>query len=281
MQSKHQSEIASLNEELSQVQKMNQSLQTNNRSLVQSNDDLRNNSGLRSRKEQAELQQRITDLVSENEQILKFVNMSNINAVQKANNMRLKAEMDKRKAERDAAATILSNEVEKKTAIKNAKAYAERARKNQYVAYGLVISMLLIASAIHTGFWGDLFLFFAQPLGVLWGIWWECIETAPEDSVILQGVFLIGIPAAVIGGIFLIDVLFVKIYGRKNLLTIVFCIFNLALSILMGDELPFNRIWLLLGFSVTYLLFCYWADQKWKDYPYREQWEQFQRDLIL
>lgn len=76
--------IADLRAELSSVQKINQSLTTNNQLLVKQNDDLRNNAGLVSRKEQEKLAKELTNTRGLLSEARKKINMSNVEAVEAA-----------------------------------------------------------------------------------------------------------------------------------------------------------------------------------------------------
>ncbi len=70
-------EIHHLITEMSETQKLNQSLQ-------QSNDDLRNRNGLMSRSEQEQLEEEIKDIRDQNCKLGKLVDMSSVKAVRQA-----------------------------------------------------------------------------------------------------------------------------------------------------------------------------------------------------
>ena len=85
------SAITSLRTELSETQRINQSLTTNNRALVKQNDDLRNYNGLKLRNEQVELMEELEDIQALNDKLRKMVDKSSVEAVDKANAERKQA----------------------------------------------------------------------------------------------------------------------------------------------------------------------------------------------
>ena len=78
-------EIQRLTTELSETQKLNQSLQ-------QSNDDLRNRNGLKSRSEQEQLEEEIKDVRDQNSKLQIQVNKSSVQAVDEAYRKQKEAE---------------------------------------------------------------------------------------------------------------------------------------------------------------------------------------------
>ena len=78
-------EIQRLTTELSETQKLNQSLQ-------QSNDDLRNRNGLKSRSEQEQLEEEIKDVRDQNSKLQIQVNQSSVEAVEQAQQKQEEAE---------------------------------------------------------------------------------------------------------------------------------------------------------------------------------------------
>ena len=87
-----QDEIHCLTTELSETQKLNQLLQ-------QSNDDLRNRNGLKSRSEQEQLEEEIKDVRDENSKLQIQVNKSSVEAVDEAQKRQKEAEKKARTIE--------------------------------------------------------------------------------------------------------------------------------------------------------------------------------------
>ena len=170
--SKLTSMIADLRAELSSVQKINQSLTTNNRLLVKQNDDLRNNAGLLSKKEQKQLEERCRTLTDGNAELKRQVNISNVEAVESAQAAQKAAE---RKAVKDiadykkSADKKVSEAVnDKNTAIRKAKEAVKAAKKNQSVAWGsLLITLMCCLIAYQTFLW-DVWYFISVPISWLW-----------------------------------------------------------------------------------------------------------------
>ena len=164
--------IADLRAELSSVQKINQSLTTNNQLLVKQNDDLRNNAGLLSKKEQKQLEERCRTLTDGNAELKRQVNISNVEAVESARAAQKAAE---RKAEKDisdyrkAADKKVSEAVnDKNTAVRKAKEAVKSAKNNQSIAWGsLLITLLCCMIAYQTFLW-DVWYFISIPFVWLW-----------------------------------------------------------------------------------------------------------------
>ena len=166
--SKLTSTIADLRAELSSVQKINQSLTTNNQLLVKQNDDLRNNAGLLSKKEQKQLEERCRTLTDGNAELKRQVNISNVEAVESARAAQKAAE---RKAEKDisdyrkVADKKVSEAVNDKNAtVRKAKEAVKSAKKNQSIAWGsLLITLLCCMIAYQTFLW-DVWYFISTPI---------------------------------------------------------------------------------------------------------------------
>lgn len=170
--SKLTSTIADLRAELSSVQKINQSLTTNNQLLVKQNDDLRNNAGLLSKKEQKQLEERCRTLTDGIAELKRQVNISNVEAVESARAAQKAAE---RKAEKDisdykknADKKVAEAVNDKNAAIRKAKGAVKSAKKNQSIAWGsLLITLLCCMIAYQTFLW-DVWYFISTPATWLW-----------------------------------------------------------------------------------------------------------------
>lgn len=174
--SKLTSTIADLRAELSSVQKINQSLTTNNQLLVKQNDDLRNNAGLLSRKEQEKLTADLTTTQARLSDVEKKINMSNVKAVESAQSAQKAAE---RKATKDIAdykkeadKKISDAVTAKNTAIRQAKDKEKAVKKNQQIAWGTTLITLLCCLIAYPVFSWDVWYFISVP-----AVWtWEKIN---------------------------------------------------------------------------------------------------------
>ena len=101
-------EIQRLTTELSETQKLNQSLQ-------QSTDDLRNRNGLKSRREQEQLEEEIKDIRDQNCKLEKLVEMSSVEAVRQAQEKQRGAEkqLQSMKYQADQNRRIATKEIQK------------------------------------------------------------------------------------------------------------------------------------------------------------------------
>ena len=175
--------IADLRAELSSVQRINQSLTTNNQLLVKQNDDLRNNVGLVSRKEQEKLAEELTNARVLLSEANKKINMSNVEAVeaaqaaQKAAEQKAAKEIAEYKASADKRIADAINA--KNTVIKQAKDKVKAAEKSCQIAWGSLIAMLFCCLIIHPVFLEDIWYFISVPVIWAWdkvneyGVWLE------------------------------------------------------------------------------------------------------------
>ena len=164
--------IADLRAELSSVQKINQSLTTNNQLLVKQNDDLRNNAGLLSRKEQEKLEKELTDTQARLSDAGKKINMSSVKAVQDAQAAQRAAE---RKADNDileykkfADKRIYDAVNDRNTAIRKAKEALKTAGKEQSIAWGSLLMTLMCCLIAYQTFLWDVWYFISVPISWLW-----------------------------------------------------------------------------------------------------------------
>ena len=182
--------IADLRAELSSVQKINQSLTTNNQLLVKQNDDLRNNAGLVSRKEQEKLAKELTNTRGLLSEANKKINMSNIETVEAAQAAQKAAEQ---KAAKDIADTkkLADNKVSeavktKDVAIKQANEKIKAANKNRQIAQGSLFITLLCCIIIHPAILSD-----ARDMVYLPAIWvWESLSDI--ESALLSLACIVG-----------------------------------------------------------------------------------------
>jgi len=158
-------EIHHLTTELSETQKLNQSLQ-------QSNDDLRNRNGLKSRKEQEQLEEEIKDVRDQNSKLQIQVNKSSVEAVDEAQKKQKEAEKKARTIEYQFnKAQEEVKTVKKKTdcEIKKLKNEAKEKETFWMIAYMILV---LLAVIKNTVFQKDLFACITVPLR----FWYRYIE---------------------------------------------------------------------------------------------------------
>ncbi len=235
---------------------------------------------MQSRKEQKDILTTLDNLNKENNKLNLLVNMSNVHTVQQEIDRRQKAESDKWKAEKRAQDAIRDAQKkldERELALSK---YEERLRVRDRIYCGLLVVVLLISAFFHTEFFADAKAFFDVPIDGLTAMWFSCLKVAPDGSEIERWLILILAPVLLIGGLLALSYLLVRLRLRWNILTISFCVVDLALCIYAGSLLPFNSVYALLGLAVAYLLFCSWADKRWDAYEDKERWERFQRELV-
>ena len=129
--------------ELSETQKLNQSLQ-------QSNDDLRNRNGLKSRSEQEQLEEEVKDVRDQNSKLQIQVNKSSVEAVDEAQKKQKEAEKKMEQAEEKARNEKKRAELEIRKARKKAKREIDDMKKNMYVwSWGYI--MIIVCSLVQNG----------------------------------------------------------------------------------------------------------------------------------
>ena len=142
--------------ELSETQKLNQSLQ-------QSNDDLRNRNGLMSRSEQEQLEEEIRDVRDQNSKLQIQVNKSSVEAVDDAQKKQKEAEKKMEQAEAKARNEKKRAEMEIRKTKKEVKARTEKMRDAEYF-WGIgYITVILFAIIQNGAFQHDFIDFFRIP----------------------------------------------------------------------------------------------------------------------
>ena len=149
-------EIQRLTTELSETQKLNQSLQ-------QSNDDLRNRNGLKSRKEQEQLEEEIRDVRDQNSKLQIQVNKSSVEAVDEAQKKQKEAEKKMEQAETKARNEKKRAELEIRKAKKEVKARTEKMRDTEYFWGMGYITVILFVIIQNGAFQNDFIDFFRTP----------------------------------------------------------------------------------------------------------------------
>ena len=167
-----QDEIRKLNDEIHRLTTELSETQKLNRSLQQSNDDLRNRNGLKSRSEQERLEEEIKDVREQNSKLQIQVNKSSVEAVDEAQKKQKEAEKKARTIEYQFnKAQEEVKTVKKKTdcEIKKLKNEAKEKETFWMIAYMILV---LLAVIKNTVFQKDLFACITVPLR----FWYRYIE---------------------------------------------------------------------------------------------------------
>ena len=149
-------EIHCLTTELSETQKLNQLLQ-------QSNDDLRNRNGLKSRSEQEQLEEEIKDVRDQNSKLQIQVNKSSVEAVDEAQKKQKEAEKKMEQAESKARNEKKRAELEIRKAKKEVKDRMENMKAIEYFWGMGYITVVLFAILQNGAFQHDFIDFFMTP----------------------------------------------------------------------------------------------------------------------
>ena len=167
-----QDEIRKLNDEIHRLTTELSETQKLNRSLQQSNDDLRNRNGLKSRSEQEQLEEEIKDVRDQKSKLQIQVNKSSVEAVDEAQEKQKEAEKKARTIEYQFnKAQEEVKTVKKKTdcEIKKLKNEAKEKETFWMIAYMILV---LLAVIKNTVFQKDLFACIIVPLR----FWYRYIE---------------------------------------------------------------------------------------------------------
>ncbi len=232
------------------------------------------------KEQQKKLQEDISALEGKNKQLEMLVDKSSVEAVRKAEKRATKAEHIKDAAIEEAEKEVKKFRAEAKAEIKVANESKKKSREREYISYGLVAVILLIATSSHPGFWLDLVHAVWDPLQLAGTTWMGYVHPAEEVSSFERWLYLIAIPVIVIGSGVLLYLLGVWFKKRWNLLTVVVLVLILAITIICGDWFPLNRFVWALGLMIAYAAFCEWADRKWTEYPTCDKWKRLQKDLV-
>ena len=151
--------------ELSETQKLNQSLQ-------QSNDDLRNRNGLKSRSEQEQLEEEIKDVRDQNSKLQVKVNKSSVEAVDEAQEKQKEAEKKARTIEYQFNKAQEEVKIVKKKTDCEIKKLKNEAKEKE--TFWMIAYMILVLLAVikNTVFQKDLFACITVPLR----FWYRYIE---------------------------------------------------------------------------------------------------------
>ena len=148
-----QDEIRKLNDEIHRLTTELSETQKLNRSLQQSNDDLRNRNGLKSRSEQEQLEEEIKDVRDQNAKLQIQVNKSSVQAVDEAYRKQKEAEkqLQSLKYQAEQNRKIAEKEVQKLK--KRIKLQSEKINEIKFFCgIGYIVALVLLACLIKMCF---------------------------------------------------------------------------------------------------------------------------------
>ena len=195
-------EIHRLTTELSETQKLNQSLQKNN-------DDLRNRNGLKSRREQEQLEEEIKDVRDRNSKLQIQVNQSSVEAFEQAQRKQEEAEKQARQAEYQTERVRKRADVEIQRARRKAKSEVEDMKERQFFwdwGYLCVIFFSLIQNG---AFQRDILQLIMLPVNWCreYVIWFEQLDYMgyPSGEVTFERIVsMVAIMAGIVGCVILV-----------------------------------------------------------------------------
>ena len=201
-----QDEIQKLNEEIHRLTTELSETQKLNRSLQQSNDDLRNRNGLKSRSEQEQLEEEIKDVRDQNSKLQIQVNKSSVEAVDEAQKKQKEAEKKMEQAESKARNEKKRAELEIKKARRKAKREIDDMKEKHYFWIRGYVTVILFSIIQNGAFQRDILQFVKIPMK--WWLqyieWFEKLEylgyTAGEvcfERVLTMTLIMLGIVGSV------------------------------------------------------------------------------------
>ena len=256
--------IQCLTTELSETQKLNQSLQ-------QSNDDLRNRNGLMSRSEQEHLEEEIKDVRDQNSKLQTQVNQSSVKAVEQAQQKQEEAEKQARQAEYQAEREKKRADMEIQKARRKAKSEMEDMKEIQFFwAWGYLC--VIFFSLIQNGaFQRDLMQLIMLPVNWCrkYAIWFEQLDYMGYSTgeVVFERIFSSAvIMAGIVGGVFLVwggIERYRKIWDDiYKMVLIASFSFIAVLGNLIREYLPFNLLFVIFVINVGAVLIRIYLNNK-------------------
>ena len=250
--------------ELSETQKLNQSLQ-------QSNDDLRNRNGLKSRSEQEQLEEEIKDVRDQNSKLQTQVNQSSVKAVEQAQQKQEEAEKQARQAEYQAEREKKRADMEIQKARRKAKSEMEDMKEIQFFwAWGYLC--VIFFSLIQNGaFQRDLMQLIMLPVNWCrkYAIWFEQLDYMGYSTgeVVFERIFSSAvIMAGIVGGVFLVwggIERYRKIWDDiYKMVLIASFSFIAVLGNLIREYLPFNLLFVIFVINVGAVLIRIYLNNK-------------------
>ena len=257
-------EIHRLTIELSETQKLNQSLQKNN-------DDLRNRNGLKSRSEQEQLEEEIKDVRDRNSKLQIQVNQSSVEAFEQAQRKQEEAEKQARQAEYQTERVRKRADVEIQRARRKAKSEVEDMKERQFFwdwGYLCVIFFSLIQNG---AFQRDILQLIMLPVNWCreYVIWFEQLDYMgyPSGEVTFERIVsMVAIMAGIVGCVLLVwggIEQYRKIWDDIYKMVLIASIsFIVVLGNLIREYLPFNLLFVILVINVGAVLIRIYLNNK-------------------
>ena len=266
-----QDEIRKLNDEIHRLTTELSETQKLNRSLQQSNDDLRNRNGLKSRSEQEQLEEEIKDVRDQNSKLQTQVNQSSVKAVEQAQQKQEEAEKQARQAEYQAEREKKRADMEIQKARRKAKSEMENMKEIQFFwAWGYLC--VIFFSLIQNGaFQRDLMQLIMLPVNWCrkYAIWFEQLDYMGYSTgeVVFERIFSSAvIMAGIVGGVFLVwggIEWYRKIWDDiYKMVLIASFSFIAVLGNLIREYLPFNLLFVILVINVGAVLIRIYLNNK-------------------
>ena len=257
-------EIHRLITELSEMQKLNQSLQ-------QSNDDLRNRNGLKSRREQEQLEKEIKDVRDWNSKLQTQVNQSSVKAVEQAQQKQEEAEKQARQAEYQAEREKKRADMEIQKARRKAKSEMEDMKEIQFFWTWGYLCVIFFSLIQNGAFQRDLMQLIMLPVNWCrkYAIWFEQLDYMGYSTgeVVFERIFSSAvIMAGIVGGVFLVwggIEWYRKIWDDiYKMVLIASFSFIAVLGNLIREYLPFNLLFVIFVINVGAVLIRIYLNNK-------------------
>ena len=257
-------EIQRLTIELSETQKLN-------RSLHQSNDDLRNRNGLMIRSEQEQLEEEIKDVRDRNSKLKIQVNQSSVEAVEQAKKKQEEAEKQARQAEYQIEREKKRADMEIQRARRKAKSEIADMKENQFFWDWGYLCVIFFSLLQNGAFQRDLLQLITVPINWCRGYvaWFEQLDyigySAGEvifERIFSSAVIMAGIVGCVLlvwGGIEQYRKIWDDIYKMVLIASISFIV---VLGNLIREYLPFNLLFVILVINVGAVLIRIYLNNK-------------------
>ena len=266
-----QDEIRKLNDEIHRLTTELSETQKLNRSLQQSNDDLRNRNGLKSRSEQEQLEEEIKVVRDQNSKLQTQVNQSSVKAVEQAQQKQEEAEKQARQAEYQAEREKKRADMEIQKARRKAKSEMEDMKEIQFFwAWGYLC--VIFFSLIQNGaFQRDLMQLIMLPVNWCrkYAIWFEQLDYMGYSTgeVVFERIFSSAvIMAGIVGGVFLVwggIERYRKIWDDiYKMVLIASFSFIAVLGNLIREYLPFNLLFVIFVINVGAVLIRIYLNNK-------------------
>ena len=266
-----QDEIRKLNDEIHRLTTELSETQKLNRSLQQSNDDLRNRNGLKSRSEQEQLEEEIKDVRDRNSKLQTQVNQSSVKAVEQAQQKQEEAEKQARQAEYQAEREKKRADMEIQKVRRKAKSEMEDMKEIQFFwAWGYLC--VIFFSLIQNGaFQRDLMQLIMLPVNWCrkYAIWFEQLDYMGYSTgeVVFERIFSSAvIMAGSVGGVFLVwggIEWYRKIWDDiYKMVLIASFSFIAVLGNLIREYLPFNLLFVIFVINVGAFLIRIYLNNK-------------------